>query len=216
MKKCITIDKCNEIVPHNIVKVLHKFMNIKSVVCISLLNRKYNKFIMQLQFASIDNDLGDIVLKQKQYIASTMIKEAFEKSKTVILNAPLGFGKTFTVLHYLYTHCKNKKILITVPTQVLKVWIEEYNKIGFLDSKIDNTKVLIYDITRRSHKEYCDENINNIFKKVNIIIAKDITYKNNKQILDPQIDLLIIEEYHKCKILDHETGHTLGMTSFMI
>ena len=95
-----------------------------------------------------------IRLRQLQYIVSLSIKEKFKTNRCVVLQCPLGAGKTFMALHYAMNVETESRIIVIVPSSVLKVWINECIKASLYHADPEKSKVLIFDSQRPKHVQY--------------------------------------------------------------
>lgn len=162
---------------------------------------------------------GPYVLTLQQYYMFKKTQETFDNGEQYCnIIAPMGWGKTLTVLYYI-KHVINdkfwpkqindsqpnkiyhKKVLVVVPPPVLKVWIEEFIKIGYLESRPEKSKVLIAHSCRVNHNNYIktveEENLGWFTGHNLVITTLNKYFKSWTSIKNWNIDLAIFDEVHK-------------------
>ena len=185
------------------------------LMALMLVSKRYYKIVNKLLKIQVPDKLSkQITLKRKQYIASYYINKKMQDYQNVVLNCPPGFGKTFTAIHYVFFRYEFSAFVV-VPPHVLKVWIEEIEKISYYHSNPEETKVIIYDTCRQKHKKYCDNNIDKICEQYKMVIMKVNTYKKYYyEVMKMNPGLIIYDESHKENInIPYNTIQTLGLTA---
>jgi len=116
-------------------------------------------------------------------------------TKEIIAIAPMGWGKTLMALYYIHRCCSDLNTLIVLTPAVLKVWMEELIKIGWIHSDPVKSKVLVKHNIRPKHNKYYTENIP-YWSSHKIIITTNV-YKDNGNGPETEADVVIFDEYHK-------------------
>ena len=144
--------------------------------------------------------IGDCELTKSQVLQCMRMWEYAQSKKEVFylryaLIAPMGWGKTLTLLYYLETYYPNKNILVIVPPPVVKVWVDECEKAGLFHSKPEHSSVLILNSSRSAHWKYARE-CNGAYYEEHYIVISSYTTASNMSPWN-EADIVVIDEYHK-------------------
>ena len=167
--------------------------------------------------------IGPYILKLQQYYLYLKARYVLSISNKMLCNiiAPMGWGKTLTAIYFLLEYSgvmkekiisltdqdKTKNVFIVVPYAVLKVWIEEFDKLKLIQSKPDKSRILIAHSMRLHHNNHAktvQQQPNSWFTNHSIVIttpekAQKLLnyhyYQQNSSRLP--IDLAVFDEAHK-------------------
>lgn len=191
------------------VTIISQQLPFEDVVSLSYVCKLNHRAIWSALYRKISPSLDSITLNRNQYVASQMIQQQLQHGKTVVLVAPLGFGKTLTAVHTISTG-EVRNTVIIMPPQVMKVWIGEMNKVNFIHSNPHRSKVLVFDSVRSNHLQYCKDNIDDLFVKHKILLMKYSKWQKLSSNFLFNAELLVVDEYHKTRYSSHL--QILGLT----
>jgi hypothetical protein len=179
--------------------LLADLLSVNDIIVLSLVCKHFYIALFKYKFKVEDQKIGPYTLNKAQYLTCLKLQEHLQFSNKGILCAPMGWGKTLTAIYYLQMQIEGKSAqgkrnaVISVPPNVLKVWIDELTKVGLISSKPLESKVLVYHSTRINHKRFKDKNAVDWFTDHRIIL----TTSNLEYAVKGRVDFVIYDEYHK-------------------
>lgn len=192
-----------------ILLLVNSYCNIDSAMNLSLTSKYLNETIF---YEWKRKHIKPFTLTVPQYIFSLKVHKAFRTDRICVVSAPMGWGKTLMAIYYIITINTTSNVLIVVPPTVLKVWMEELIKTGLISPKPKDSKVLVMHSTRPAHQKYHSADTMNHFIEHRIILTTNkIAHK-----VYGNVDLIVIDEYHKTKHYSTANAKILGLTAELV
>ena len=133
-------------------------------------------YIAILQYMiKIKSPFSTIQLKYNQYLAISEMKEQLKINNNVVLCAPMGYGKSITLLYYSFIENTIDNIAIVVPGNVFKVWIKELIRLKLYHPNMEKSKIYVEHSSRPHHINH-NYIIDNIFLSHRVFITTVIFY----------------------------------------
>lgn len=175
-----------------------------------LATRRLYEFASNYYFRNMASpNIGPYTLTRLQYVASSLDLRALlnKEDKSGTLVAPMGYGKTITILHFIINYTNDMKVMIIVPPHIIKVWADVIEQLGLYNSNASISKILIYHTIRENHHRY-GKSLSSVFDTHRIVLTTSIKAKKISHLAD----IKIIDEVHK-DIDDEPTENVIGLTA---
>ena len=137
-----------------------------------------------------------IMLKYSQYMAVQDMKEQLKFYNNVVLCCPMGYGKTITLLYYIFVENTTDRVAIVVPPNVFKVWMKELIQLKLYDKVLEKSQICIQHSSRPSHHI----NHYNVLNTIHLTHRVFITTSNIMCKMSGKTDIIVIDEAHKIVI----------------
>ena len=177
--------------------IMMNLRDIKDIVSFSSTCTIFHKLSKKL----FTKEIGDITMRTRQVLAGIRMNEVFQKQNYCSFIAPMGWGKTITVINFILDSVEryNWKVHLYLPSSVVKVWMAELIKVGLLKSKPEDSKVLLLVPNRIHHKAKVDALLDakkSVYTDHNIILSSCRAKHVN---VFQGTDLVVIDECQKLK-----------------
>jgi hypothetical protein len=149
-----------------------------------------------LYYAKVNSKFSTIILKYSQFMAVCDMKEQLKFYNNVVLCAPMGYGKTITLLYYCFVVNTKDNFTIVVPPNVFKVWIKELIQLKLYDKILEKSAICIQHSSRPSHHI----NHQGLLDTIHLSHRVFITTSNILCKMKGSTGIIIVDEAHKIVI----------------
>lgn len=177
--------------PLDCVSEIIQYLDYHILLAFSLTCKSYVN-VLKYQ-AKVNAKFSTILLKYSQYLAVCDMKAQLKLNNNVVLCCPMGYGKTITALYYSFVSNIKDNIVIVVPANVFKVWMEEFINLGLYDKVLEKSQICIQHSSRPSHYINHQGNVSTIHLSHRVFITTTNILCKMKGVTD----IVIVDEAHK-------------------